>query len=72
MCVLPAEKILQSSLRLYRENDGYYDLDLTTQQETFLCKAQLRLLHSEDWHLGHLVHSPDWLLSTKRVSLWNS
>ena len=30
-----------NTLRLYRENDGYYDLDLTTQQETFLCKAQL-------------------------------
>lgn len=30
-----------NTLRLYRENDGYYDLDLTTRQETFLCKAQL-------------------------------
>ena len=30
-----------NTLRLYRENDGYYDLDLTTRQETFLCQAQL-------------------------------
>lgn len=29
-----------NTLRLYRENDGYYDLDLTTRQEIFLCKAQ--------------------------------
>ena len=30
-----------NTLRLYRENDGYYDLDLTTQQETFVAEAQL-------------------------------
>lgn len=30
-----------NTLRLYRENDGYYDLDLTTRQETFVCEAQL-------------------------------
>ena len=30
-----------NTLRLYRENDGYYDLDLVTRQETFLCEAQL-------------------------------
>lgn len=30
-----------NTLRLYRQNDGYYDLDLTTQKETFVAKAQL-------------------------------
>ena len=30
------EYLSGNTLRLYRENDGYYDLDLTTRQETFV------------------------------------
>lgn len=29
-----------NTLRLYRENDGYYDLDLTTREETFVAPAR--------------------------------
>ena len=31
-----------NTLRLFRENDGYYDLDLTTRRETFLAPAMLK------------------------------
>ena len=40
----------------------------TSLRPPWMPPAPLRLLHSEDWHLGHLVHSPDWLLSTKKSS----